>query len=153
LTRQWHGELEAKTICLCLSTNSLQQFSEQTGPAITPLRATKEQIQRKPRTSRLDVAIVGMPKCRQIPISQSMTKTPGLAAVSRKRHATRMGIMGVGTYEEGDKMLQSTKQPPTQLLLVDTPGFLKLQNAKQETLFTSLVMAAQQDVKTSDIAL
>ena len=61
--------------------------------------------------------------------------------------------MGVRTFEEGDEMLQSIKQLPTQLLFVDTPGFLKLQNAKQEALFTSLVMAAQQDVKTSDIAL
>jgi GTP-binding protein Era len=105
------------------------------------------------KMNRLDVAIVGMPNAGKSQLLNVVTKTPSLAAVSRKRHTTRTGILGARTFEQGDKMLVPLSKPPTQLIFVDTPGFLKLQTAKEEALFRSLVMAAKSDVIASDIAL
>ncbi|KAL9188511.1 hypothetical protein ACHAXT_006889 [Thalassiosira profunda] len=60
---------------------------------------------------RLDVAIVGAPNAGK---SQLLNSLVGLkvAAVSRKRHTTRTGILGARTVDD------------TQLVFIDTPGFL-----------------------------
>mmetsp|Transcript_12538 Transcript_12538/g.26704 ORF Transcript_12538/g.26704 Transcript_12538/m.26704 type:complete len:472 (+) Transcript_12538:55-1470(+) len=69
--------------------------------------ATKATDQRK----RLDVAIVGAPNAGK---SQLLNSLVGMkvAAVSRKRHTTRSGILGARTVDD------------TQLVFIDTPGFL-----------------------------
>lgn len=70
-----------------------------------------------------------------------MTKTK-VAAVSRKRHTTREGIMG-------SRMINSS----TQLLFVDTPGFLRTGDAKKEGLERSVMTTAKREIGDVDYTL
>lgn len=64
-----------------------------------------------------------------------------VAAVSRKRHTTRQGIMG------------SRIIGATQLLFVDTPGFLRTNDAKQEGLERSVMSTAKREISDVDFTL
>ena len=68
---------------------------------------------------RLDVAIVGAPNAGK---SQLLNVLAGatIAAVSRKRHTTRSGILGAKTVLDGDG------SKATQILFVDTPGYMRV---------------------------
>lgn len=76
---------------------------------------------------RLDVAIVGAPNAGKSQLLNQLTQS-NVAAVSRKRHTTRDGILGARTLGE------------TQILFVDTPGFLRKKSARQEGLTPDLVV-------------
>lgn len=60
---------------------------------------------------RLDIAIVGLPNAGKSQLLNSLVGTK-VAAVSRKRHTTRNGILAARTMDN------------TQLVFVDTPGFM-----------------------------
>ena len=60
---------------------------------------------------RLDVALVGAPNAGKSQLLNSLTGAK-VAAVSRKRHTTRSGILGARTQDN------------TQIVFIDTPGFL-----------------------------
>jgi len=60
---------------------------------------------------RLDVAIVGAPNAGKSQLLNSLVGSK-VAAVSRKRHTTRSGILGARTLDN------------TQIVFIDTPGFL-----------------------------
>jgi GTP-binding protein Era len=60
---------------------------------------------------RLDVAIAGLPNAGKSQLLNSLVGTK-VAAVSRKRHTTRSGILAARTIEN------------TQIVFVDTPGFM-----------------------------
>jgi GTP-binding protein Era len=62
----------------------------------------------------LDIAIVGAPNAGKSQLLNVLLQQK-VAAVSRKRHTTRGGILGVRTLLEHN----------TQLVFVDTPGFVK----------------------------
>ncbi|KAL7434694.1 hypothetical protein ACHAXH_002743 [Discostella pseudostelligera] len=64
----------------------------------------------KPR-KRLDIALVGAPNAGKSQLLNSLIGSK-VAAVSRKRHTTRTGILGARTFDN------------TQLVFIDTPGFL-----------------------------
>ena len=64
-----------------------------------------------------------------------------VAAVSRKRHTTRQGIMG------------SRIIGATQLLFVDTPGFLRTNDAKREGLERSVMSTAKREISDVDFTL
>jgi GTPase len=89
---------------------------------------------------RLDVAIVGAPNAGKSQLLNVMTGAT-VAAVSRKRHTTRLGIMAVRTVDN------------TQLVFKDTPGFLKLENAKEERLDPDLIATAAAEVRDVDFTL
>jgi GTPase len=76
----------------------------------------------KGRRRRLDIAIVGLPNAGKSQLLNILTGTT-VSAVSRKRHTTRQGIMAARTITKvDDNGLPIT----TQLLFVDTPGFVKI---------------------------
>lgn len=64
-----------------------------------------------------------------------------IAAVSRKRHTTRNGILGARTVEN------------TQIVFVDTPGFLRVSSAQQEGLGRDLTATAIAEMKDVDYTM
>jgi GTP-binding protein Era len=66
-----------------------------------------------------------------------LVKSP-VAAVSRKRHTTRTDILGARTV--GD----------TQIVFKDTPGFLRIENAKEERLDRDLIATAASEMQHVD---
>jgi GTP-binding protein Era len=90
---------------------------------------------------RLDVAIVGLPNAGKSQLLNALTQSP-VSAVSRKRHTTRQGILGARTVLEQN----------TQLLFVDTPGFLRRGQAQTEGL-RSMVSAATTEMANVDHTL
>lgn len=89
---------------------------------------------------RLDVAIVGAPNAGKSQLLNSLTQSK-VAAVSRKRHTTRTDVLGART--EGD----------TQIVFKDTPGFLRLENAKEERLDRDLIATAAAELQHVDYSL
>lgn len=89
---------------------------------------------------RLDVAIVGAPNSGKSQLLNVLLQS-NVAAVSRKRHTTRDGILGART--DGD----------TQILFVDTPGFLRQKSARQEGLTRSLRVTALSEMQDVDYTL
>ena len=102
--------------------------------------AIQSSAQIKPIKKRLDVAIVGAPNAGKSQLLNVLVQSP-VSAVSRKRHTTRSGLLGARTVNE------------TQLLFIDTPGFLKLETAKQEGLFKDLVKLASRELDRADYTL
>lgn len=92
---------------------------------------------------RLDVAIVGLPNAGKSQLLNVLTGA-NVAAVSRKRHTTREGILGAKTIT-GDDQLTAT-----QLLFVDTPGFLMTGAAKREGLDRDLMVTARREMVAVD---
>jgi GTP-binding protein Era len=89
---------------------------------------------------RLDVAIVGAPNAGKSQLINVLTRSP-IAAVSRKRHTTRSDILGARTIDH------------TQLVFKDTPGFMRLENAKEERLDRSLIVTAAAEMQDVDYTL
>jgi GTP-binding protein Era len=73
------------------------------------------------RRRRLDVALTGLPNAGKSQLLNILTKST-VSAVSRKRHTTRQGVLGERTVGN------------TQLLFMDTPGFMRRADAKKEGL-------------------
>ena len=94
---------------------------------------------RAPR-KRLDVAIVGAPNAGKSQLINVLTNSP-VAAVSRKRHTTRTGILGARTVGH------------TQIVFNDTPGFLRIENAKEERLDRDLIATAAAEMQNVDYTL
>jgi GTPase len=93
---------------------------------------------------RLDVAIVGLPNSGKSQLLNILTGAT-VSAVSRKRHTTREGVLGVRTVLGVDAV--------TQLLFVDTPGFLKTRDAKEEGLSRDLMVSARQEMVAVDFTV
>lgn len=89
---------------------------------------------------RLDVAIVGAPNAGKSQLLNALTKTK-VAAVSRKRHTTRTDVLGARTAGN------------TQIVFKDTPGFLRLENAKEERLDRDLIITAAAEMQHVDYCL
>ena len=89
---------------------------------------------------RLDVAIVGPPNAGKSQLLNSIISTQ-VAAVSRKRHTTREDILATRTKNN------------SQLVFIDTPGFMNLKTAKDEKLFKDLVQNARAGITHADYTL
>ncbi len=89
---------------------------------------------------RLDVAIVGPPNAGKSQLLNALTKSP-VAAVSRKRHTTRSDLLGARTLGN------------TQIVFKDTPGFLRIENAKEERLDRDLIATAASEMQDVDFTL
>lgn len=105
----------------------------------TPATRFSSTASNNPR-KRLDVAIVGAPNAGKSQLINILTQSP-VAAVSRKRHTTRSGILGARTVED------------TQIVFKDTPGFLRIENAKEERLDRDLIVTASTEMKYVDYTL
>lgn len=90
---------------------------------------------------RLDVAIVGAPNAGKSQLLNVMTKST-VAAVSRKRHTTRGGILGARTLDD-----------TTQLVFWDTPGFMQHEAARHEGLERDLMISAAEEMENVDYSL
>jgi GTPase len=106
---------------------------------IPPSPIQQQQQHQNPR-KRLDVAIVGAPNAGKSQLLNVLTQSP-VAAVSRKRHTTRSDILGARTILD------------TQLVFKDTPGFMKLENAKEERLDRDLIATAAAELQHVDYTL
>jgi GTP-binding protein Era len=104
--------------------------------ASTSLENTNPPTGRK----RLDVAIVGAPNAGKSQLLNVLTQST-VAAVSRKRHTTRSGIMGGRTVGN------------SQVVFIDTPGFLKLDHAREEGLDRDLIVSAATEMQYVDYSL
>jgi GTP-binding protein Era len=90
------------------------------------------------------VALVGAPNAGKSQLLNVLTKAP-IAAVSRKRHTTRTDILGARTISGHDC--------ETQLVFKDTPGFMRLENAKEERLDRDLIVTAAAEMQHVDHTL
>jgi len=103
-----------------------------------------------PIQKRLDVAVIGLPNAGKSQLLNVLCQSK-VSAVSRKRHTTRQGILGIRSI--GD----------TQLIFTDTPGFMKHDEAVAEQtpgsisitkkILHRLTKQAKQGVADSDISL
>ena len=89
------------------------------------------------RTKRLDVAIVGYPNAGKSQLLNAMVGTK-VAAVSRKRHTTREGILGVASHDQ------------TQLVFCDTPGFM---TSPMDKIGRDLTLTAKASMADVDVSL
>lgn len=88
---------------------------------------------------RLDVAIVGAPNAGKSQLLNSLIGSK-VAAVSRKRHTTRTGILGARTFDD------------TQLVFIDTPGFLHHEMSVKEGV-RKLLGEASSEMESADFVL
>lgn len=89
---------------------------------------------------RLDVAIVGAPNAGKSQLVNKITNTT-VSAVSRKRHTTRTGVLA--THTKGD----------SQLVFIDTPGFIQCKSKKAEGMFGDLIKGATDGMDHADYTL
>lgn len=122
-----------------LAAVSCRQWRQST-PATPRFSSTASNDAQEPQKKRLDVAIVGAPNAGKSQLINILTQSP-VAAVSRKRHTTRSGILGARTVED------------TQIVFKDTPGFLRIENAKEERLDRDLIVTASTEMKYVDYTL
>jgi len=99
----------------------------------------------RPPRKRLDVAIVGLPNGGKSQLLNCFTGTP-VSAVSRKRHTTREGVLGARTLRDENNV-------ETQLIFVDTPGFMRFQYAKKEGLNREIMVTARDEMHCVDYTL
>ncbi|GAX25468.1 GTPase [Fistulifera solaris] len=85
-----------------------------------------------PKRRRLDIAIVGLPNAGKSQILNVLTASR-ISAVSPKRHTTVQTVLGARTLQN------------TQLLFVDTPGFLRHDDAVDRDLMSSTAHVSQVD--------
>lgn len=88
---------------------------------------------------RLDVALVGAPNAGKSQLLNSLIGSK-VAAVSRKRHTTRTGILGARTFDD------------TQLVFIDTPGFLHHKMGVNEGV-RKLLGEASAEMESADFTL
>jgi GTP-binding protein Era len=89
---------------------------------------------------RLDIAIVGLPNAGKSQLLNVLTQST-VAAVSRKRHTTRDEILGARTVDN------------TQLVFMDTPGFLRYDHARKEGLDRDITSTAPAEIDNVDFTL
>ena len=89
---------------------------------------------------RLDVAIVGAPNAGKSQLLNTITNST-ISAVSRKRHTTRNGILATKTFEN------------TQLVFIDTPGFVTCRTKRDEGMLADLVRGAHAGMDRADYTL
>ena len=105
----------------------------------------KEESGDRPPRRRLDIAIVGLPNAGKSQLLNCLTNAP-VSAVSQKRHTTREGILGARTVKDEN-------QVDTQLLFVDTPGFMRQEYFKKEKLDREILVSAKQEMQSVDFTL
>ena len=88
---------------------------------------------------RLDVALVGAPNAGKSQLLNSLIGTK-VAAVSRKRHTTRTGILGARTFDD------------TQIVFIDTPGYLHHEMSTKEGV-RKLLGEASSEMESADYVL
>lgn len=88
---------------------------------------------------RLDIAIVGAPNAGKSQLLNSLIGSK-VAAVSRKRHTTRTGILGARTFDD------------TQLVFIDTPGFLHYKMGAKEGV-RKLLGVTSAEMESADFTL
>ncbi|KAG7373356.1 GTP-binding protein Era [Nitzschia inconspicua] len=120
------------------SHQSPSEFRDDGQPSVQ--QQQQQQQQQHQLRTRLDVAIVGAPNAGKSQLLNVLTQSP-VAAVSRKRHTTRSDILGARTIDN------------TQLVFKDTPGFLRLENAKEERLDRDLIATAAAELEDVDFTL
>jgi GTP-binding protein Era len=113
-------------------------FSSSSASTTTTQQSNNNDIKQQRR--RLDVAIVGAPNAGKSQLLNVLTKSP-IAAVSRKRHTTRSDLLGARTIDR------------TQIVFKDTPGFMRIENAKEERLDRDLIVTAAAEMQDVDYTL
>ena len=88
---------------------------------------------------RLDVALVGAPNAGKSQLLNSLIGSK-VAAVSRTRHTTRIGILGARTFDN------------TQMVFIDTPGFLHHKMGVKEGV-RKLLGEASAEMESADFTL
>ncbi|KAL3801253.1 hypothetical protein HJC23_012653 [Cyclotella cryptica] len=91
------------------------------------------------KRKRLDIALVGLPNAGKSQLLNSLIGKK-VAAVSRKRHTTRRGILAARTLND------------TQLVFVDTPGFMHHDSSGKEGV-RKLAAEASSEMDEVDYAL
>ena len=99
----------------------------------------------RPPRRRLDIAIVGLPNAGKSQLLNCLTNAP-VSAVSQKRHTTREGLLGARTVKDENNI-------DTQLLFVDTPGFMRQEYAKKEKLDRDIMVSAKQEMQCVDFTV
>ena len=94
----------------------------------------------KSQRKRLDIALVGAPNAGKSQLLNSLIGSK-VAAVSRKRHTTRTGILGARTFDD------------TQLVFIDTPGFLHHKMGVKEGVRQLLGVAPSEMVRADETYL
>ena len=113
------------------SSYTIKRFASSSSSPPSPTREGRK---------RLDVAIVGPPNAGKSQLLNILTKSP-IAAVSRKRHTTRSDLLGARTIGN------------TQIVFKDTPGFMRIEDAKEERLDRDLIVTAASEMQDVDFTL
>jgi len=125
----------------------------------------------KVKRKALHVAIVGPPNAGKSQLLNTITKQT-ISAVSRKRHTTRNGILATHTHtrkiknktspsssssssdnNNNDDDEEGITMEQTQLVFIDTPGFVQYNTNKEKLLFRELVRGATTHVDRADYTL
>jgi len=147
--RNWNWIWNSNTAVVCrkrcdvlsyierFSSSSSSSSSSQSQPSIVKAQPP---LSSKIGRRRLDVAIVGPPNAGKSQLINILTQSP-VAAVSRKRHTTRSDLLGARTIGN------------TQIAFKDTPGFMRIENAKEERLDRDLIATAAAEMQDVDFTL
>lgn len=124
-----------------IHSTSFCQFSDDAPSPLTlssPAASTTEPKSITLR-KRLDIALVGAPNAGKSQLLNSLIGSK-VAAVSRKRHTTRTGILGARTFDD------------TQLVFIDTPGFLHHKMGAKEGV-RKLLGVTSAEMESADFTL
>mmetsp|Transcript_4152 Transcript_4152/g.8216 ORF Transcript_4152/g.8216 Transcript_4152/m.8216 type:complete len:484 (+) Transcript_4152:42-1493(+) len=140
----FHNHLRCPSLSKCVPNrhNYFSTDQNQKDPTIRT-KTTNGNTPSQPRhpspRKRLDIAIVGAPNAGKSQLLNSLIGTK-VAAVSRKRHTTRSGILGARTFDD------------TQLVFIDTPGFLHHKMSAKEGV-RKLLSEASSEMEGADFVL